>query len=139
MFFMAQKWFSASLSNEEAMRQEFKIKEVNTMTELHDRSESELQELLDHAAKILKEKQDTRRREAITQIQEIAGAAGITVTIKEERKRKNDPLSANEKVYQHPDKSDVTWDGNGAIPKWLKDFIKSGRDKAEFELIHPAS
>lgn len=109
------------------------------MTELHDRSESELQELLDHAAKILKEKQDTRRREAITQIQEIAGAAGITVTTKEERKRKNDTLSVVEKLYQHPDKSDVTWDDNGAIPKWLKDLIKSGRDKAEFELIHPAS
>ncbi|TSA39071.1 MAG: H-NS histone family protein [Methylococcaceae bacterium] len=109
------------------------------MTDLHNKSESELQELLDHAAKILKEKQDTRRRDAITQIQEIAGAAGITVTIKEERKKKNDPSSATEKVYQHPDKPDVTWSGNGAIPKWLKDLIKSGRDKAEFEIIHPAS
>ncbi|MDP2364294.1 MAG: H-NS family nucleoid-associated regulatory protein, partial [Ignavibacteria bacterium] len=58
----------------------------------------------------------------IAQLQEIAGSAGITVIIKEERKKKNDPLSTTEKVYQHPDKSDVTWDGSGATPKWLKDF-----------------
>ena len=109
------------------------------MTELYEKSESELQELLDHAAKILKEKQDTRRKEAIAQIQEIAAAAGITVTIKEDRKRKNDILSVVEELYQHPDKPDVTWNGSGATPKWLKDLIKSGRDKAEFELIHPAS
>ena len=121
------------------MRQEFKIKEVNTMTELYEKSESELQELLENTAKILKEKQDTRRKEAIAQIQEIARAAGITVTIKEERKRKNDLLSATEKVYQHPDKSNVTWNGSGAIPKWLKDLIKSGRDKAEFEVVQQAA
>lgn len=106
------------------------------MTELHNKSESELQELLENTARILKEKQDTKRREAIAQIQEIAAAAGITVSIKEDRKKRNNSssTSAINKIYQHPEKSDVTWSGQGATPKWLKDYIKSGRDKAEFEV-----
>ena len=52
------------------------------MNDMEHKSESELQELLDQTAAVLNTKRETKRREAIQQIQAIAEAAVITLTIK---------------------------------------------------------
>ncbi len=108
------------------------------MNALENQSESELQELLNNTARILNEKREAKRKEAMAQIQHIADVAGLTVVIKEERKKKSEPAVANEATYQHPEKPELIWNGQGATPRWLKDFIKSGRNKAEFEVAKPA-
>lgn len=108
------------------------------MKELENQSESELQELLNNTARILNEKREAKRKEAIAQIQQIADAAGITVVIKEERKKKSEPFVVTEATYQHPEKPELIWNGRGATPRWLKELMKSGRNKAEFEVATQA-
>lgn len=109
--------------------------------DLEHQSEESLEELLNKTATILKQKQESRRRTAIEQINAIAAAAKITVTIKGERRspQTNEPGedSAADKTYQHPEKPELTWNGIGQTPKWLKTLIKSGRDKSEFEVSQP--
>ncbi len=106
--------------------------------DLEHQSEESLEELLNKTATLLKQKQETRRRTAIEQINAIAAEAKITVTIKgEKRSPQTKELgedSAADKTYQHPDKPELTWNGSGQPPKWLKTLIKSGRDKSEFEV-----
>lgn len=106
---------------------------------LEHKTESELQELLDNTARILNEKREIKRREAILQIQQIAGAAGITVAIKGDRKRRGEQFEQAEsestkKTYQHPDKPNLSWNGKNSVPRWMKDLIASGREQSEFEV-----
>ncbi len=107
--------------------------------ELEHQSEESLEELLNKTATLLKQKQDTRRRTAIEQINAIATAAKITVTIKGEKRLSAQPKDADEeatanKTYQHPEKPELTWNGKGQTPKWLKLLIKAGHEKEEFEV-----
>ena len=105
------------------------------MNDLEHKTESELQELLDNTARILNGKRETKRHEAIEQIQSIASAAGITLTIKGERKKRGEQSETTQKNYQHPDKPNLTWNGSGPTPKWLKTLVAStGKALAEFEV-----
>ena len=105
------------------------------MNDLENKTESELQELLDKTARILTGKRETKRHEAIQQIEAIATAAGITLTIKGERKKRGEQSDAAKKNYQHPDKPNLTWNGSGSIPKWLKTLVATtGKELAEFEV-----
>ncbi len=36
--------------------------------------------------------------------------------------------------YQHPSDASLTWTGKGRQPKWIKDWIASGRSLAELEI-----
>lgn len=105
------------------------------MNELEHKSESELQELLDHAAAVLNHKRETKRREAIQQIQAIAEAAGITLSIRGERKKNDEQLDSTEKTYQHPAKPNLSWNGKNSVPRWMRDLIASGHEQSEFEVV----
>lgn len=37
-------------------------------------------------------------------------------------------------VYRHPVDADKTWDGQGAMPKWLRDAVSFGRSLEEFRV-----
>lgn len=105
------------------------------MHELDHKSESELQELLDQTAAVLNHKRETKRREAIQQIQAIAEAAGITLSIRGERKKIEEQSGSTEKTYQHPDKPNLSWNGKNSVPRWMRDLIASGREQSEFEVV----
>ena len=109
------------------------------MNDLEHKSESELQELLDQTAAVLNNKRETKRREAILQIQAIAEAAGISVSIRGEKKKIDEQLDSTEKTYQHPDKPNLRWNGKNSVPRWMRDLIASGREQSEFEVVQASA
>ena len=104
------------------------------MTNYQDLSELELQEVIDNAAKALKVRQESKRKETINQIKELAASIGVTVDIHDGEKRSSRKGVKVPIKYRSPDDPSVTWTGRGMTPKWLQVLMDSGRDKAEFEV-----
>jgi len=47
----------------------------------------------------------------------------------------NEPAdTASEVMYRHPVDADKTWDGQGSMPKWLRDAVSFGRKLEEFRV-----
>lgn len=104
------------------------------MSDYQDLTENELQAVIADAEKALKDKQKSKRKEVIAQINELAASIGVRVEIVEGDKR-----SARKGIkvpikYRNPNNPDQKWTGRGVTPKWLQALIDSGRDKSEFEV-----
>ena len=104
------------------------------MSNYQDLSENELQSVIANAEKALKDKQKNKRKEVVTQINELAASIGVKVEIHEGDKR-----SARKGIkvpikYRNPDNPNDKWTGRGVTPKWLQALIESGRDKSEFKV-----
>jgi DNA-binding protein H-NS len=104
------------------------------MADFQNLSELELQEVIDNAAKALKERQESKRKDTITQIKELAASIGVTVEIIDGEKRSSRKGVKVPIKYRSPEDPSVTWTGRGMTPKWLQALVDSGREKAEFEV-----
>jgi len=104
------------------------------MTEYKNLSEAELQSVIENAAKALKEKKDSKRKEVIVQIKQLAVANDIHVIIQEEDKRSARKGIKVDPKYRNPDDPTQTWTGRGMPPKWMQALISSDHDKSEFEI-----
>lgn len=99
----------------------------------------DLQLLIEAAQKTLKEKQESRRREYIRQMNELASKAGVKFQIIEDvSKEASKPAPRRgSKVpakYQNPYNPAEKWSGRGVKPRWLQALLAQGRDIKEFEI-----
>lgn len=103
------------------------------MIDLHDKSPEELQRLIAEAQVQLQAKQQSKRKEVIAQMKELAASIGVTITIhgddKKEGKRASSSVAAK---YRNPNNDSETWTGRGLMPRWLRELVDSGRSKEEF-------
>ena len=96
------------------------------------------EQLLEHRIEIdakIKERQQNEIADMKQKAATVASALGVTVAEllgvplvperKEKKKREAKPK------YKHPTEP-LTWSGRGKHPKWMKDFVDAGADKAEF-------
>lgn len=104
------------------------------MTEYQELSESELKEVINNAEKALKLRQDSKRKETIAKIKELAASIGVSIEIKDGEKKSSRKGVKVPIKYRNPDDTSLTWSGRGMTPKWLQNLIDSGHDKAEFEV-----
>lgn len=104
------------------------------MTDFNNLSETEIQALIENAAKALKDRQSSKRKEVIAQIKELAASIGVTVDIHEGDKKADKKPSKVAARYVNPANATQTWTGRGLAPKWMQELLASGRNKAEFEI-----
>lgn len=104
--------------------------------DLANKSISELQTLFAETQRVLKDKQLSVREDAVKKIQILAAEAGIKVFIRVPKSRDE----SNMKLFRNPDDASQTYNGKGAMPKWLKDKIAAGANKDDFlEKTEPAA
>jgi DNA-binding protein H-NS len=98
-------------------------------------SENELESMIEEAARALKEKQQGKRKEVLTQLKQLAASIGVAVEIIEApsastgRKGRKVPIK-----YQNPDNLAEKWSGRGVKPKWLQHLLAQGRKLEDFEV-----
>lgn len=104
------------------------------MTDFNNLSEEQIQALIGDAEKALKERQNSKRKEVLAQIRELAASIGVTVEIQDGEKKTERKTSKVAARYRNPANSAQTWTGRGLAPKWMQELLAAGRDKAEFEI-----
>lgn len=101
---------------------------------LADLSEVELTAMIETARKELAERQETRRKDVIAKIKELAASIGVNVDITEPE---NAPTRKRGKVpvkYRNPNNAAEKWSGRGMKPKWLRELLEQGHRIEEFEV-----
>jgi len=101
--------------------------------DLEHLSEAELANVIANAQRALKEKQQSKRKDVIAQIRELAASIGVSVEISDGEK----PASSRRgsKVapkYRNPNNPTQTWTGRGMKPRWLQSLLEQGRNADEF-------
>ncbi|MBP1148749.1 MULTISPECIES: H-NS histone family protein [Methylocaldum] len=101
---------------------------------LADLSEAELANMIENAQKALKEKKETKRKEVISKIKELAASIGVNVDITEGTKVSGRKGSKVPVKYQNPNNLSQKWTGRGMKPKWLQTLIEQGHKLEDFEV-----
>lgn len=102
---------------------------------LENKSPEELAVLIAEAQAQLQNRQQSKRKEVLAQIKELAASIDVIVQIIESPKKTDKRASSVAAKYRNPANSAETWTGRGLMPKWLRHLVDSGRNKDEF-LIH---
>jgi DNA-binding protein H-NS len=101
---------------------------------LAELDENELAVMIESAQRLLRDRQDGKRKEGIVKIKEIAASIGVTVEITEPGRslvRKGGKVAVK---YQNPANPIDKWTGRGMKPKWLREMIEQGRSLEEFAI-----
>jgi DNA-binding protein H-NS len=101
------------------------------MANLDDLSLAELQDLIKEAQFKLEQKQNSMRKEVITQIKELAASVGVTVDIIDNKKSNLRSAGVAAK-YANPNNPTQVWSGRGLAPKWMQALIDEGQSKEDF-------
>ncbi|MFM8331167.1 MAG: H-NS family nucleoid-associated regulatory protein [Candidatus Methylumidiphilus sp.] len=101
-------------------------------TQLHELSELELAAMIGNAQKALREKQDSKRKEGMAKIREIAASCGLTVEIADSPKPSSQKGGKVPVKYQNPANPSNQWTGRGMRPKWLRELVEQGHQLEEF-------
>jgi len=100
-----------------------------------DMSEVELSNMIENARKVLKDKQENKRKEVLSQIKELASSIGVNVDITETGTRASSRKGSSVPIkYRDPANSANKWTGRGMKPKWLKELLDQGRSIKDFEI-----
>lgn len=94
---------------------------------LENFSISELRELQDQVKKQLKIKEQKDMNDARAQILEIAQRAGVSL---KDLIGNGAPAKVKQTVavkYRHPTEPTLQWSGRGRQPKWVKEWLESGK------------
>ena len=91
----------------------------------------ELRNLQKHAAKEIESRAHQIKAEAIQKIQQIAQAAGISLTEVTGAQRTKKSSTAKVK-YRDPDNPANTWAGRGRKPRWLEEKVRRGKKIDDF-------
>lgn len=103
------------------------------MIDLQDKSPEDLQRIIAEAQAALVARTNSKRKEVISQIKELAASIGVSVEIHETGKKADKrSTSAVSAKYRNPENHSEVWTGRGLAPKWMKALIDSGRNKDEF-------
>jgi DNA-binding protein H-NS len=103
----------------------------NELTEL---SEKELAAMIEDAQKVLKNKQEGKRKEVLAQIKELAASINVSVEITENVKAAGRKGGTVPVKYRNPDNPSDKWTGRGMKPRWLRELMDQGRSLEEFEV-----
>lgn len=103
-------------------------------TDLQELSETELASVIENARKALQTRQDSKRKEGIAKIKELAASIGITVEIVESSKPSSRKGTKVPVKYKDPANPSNQWTGRGVTPRWLQDFLQQGRSLEEFAI-----
>jgi DNA-binding protein H-NS len=102
---------------------------------LNDMSEAELSSVIENAKKALKERQDSKRKEVLAKIKELASSIGVSVEIGDSSAKTSSRKGSSVPVkYRDPANSNNKWTGRGMKPKWLKELLDQGRNLKDFEI-----
>lgn len=101
------------------------------MDNYQELSENELQAVIENAANVLKTRQQSKRKEVITKIKELAASIGVRVEIQEGKKSSRKGIKVPIK-YRHPDDPSKAWTGRGVTPKWMQALLQAGHSKEDF-------
>jgi DNA-binding protein H-NS len=102
-------------------------------TELNQLSESELKNMIADAEKLLRAKEESKRKEVIAQIRQLAASIDATVEIKDGRRTARRGMKVPPK-YQDPNDPSRQWTGRGMQPAWVRDLIAQGYSLKDFEI-----
>lgn len=94
------------------------------MNDLKNMSPDELRELRAQVDAELKKREAKEKQEARRKILEIANTHGINIA----------DLASKERQYRNPDNQWESWNGRGRKPKWVKEWLESGRSLEELEV-----
>lgn len=105
------------------------------LDDLENFSEAELANMMANVQRALKEKQNSKRREVLTKIREMAASIGVGIEVIESEK----PVTGKRggKVapkYRNPNDPEQTWTGRGMKPRWLQGLMDQGHDQTEFQI-----
>ncbi len=103
------------------------------MNNYQELSEKELQAVIDGAAKVLKTKQQSKRKEVIAKIKELAASIDVSVEILEGKKSSRKGIKVPIK-YRHPEDPTKAWTGRGVAPKWMQALLQAGHRKEDFAI-----
>ena len=103
-------------------------------TEYKNLSEKELQAVIELAEKALKDKQASKRKQVMNQINELAASIGVIVEVVEKDRKSSRKSTKVAAKYRHPNDPEITWTGRGVTPKWLKALLDAGHDRSEFQI-----
>jgi DNA-binding protein H-NS len=111
---------------------------MSNYSELVEKSENELEVLIQNAQKLLREKQDSKRKDVISEIRRLAASIGETVEFSGTVVASK-PVSSRKGIkvpikYMNPGNATQTWTGRGVKPRWLRELVQQGRDLKEFEV-----
>ncbi len=107
-----------------------------------EKTEEELQQLLDETARLLKAKRENRKANNIALLNETCQKAGLTLAdlkafVKGYGKPARDP--ADVKIYQNPSNPQERWtDNGGRKPKFIRELLKSGHTLSSLEVPAPS-
>lgn len=87
---------------------------------------AELEKLVDEALDLIESKKGEALESAKAEIERIAAAAGLSVTIDAgaKTKRVSKKVAA---VYRNPNNAKETWAGRGKRPKWVVEALAAGQ------------
>ncbi|MEN8259957.1 MAG: H-NS histone family protein [Pseudomonadota bacterium] len=97
-------------------------------------SESELQSVIKNAERALTARKESKRKEVIAKIKELAASVGVSVDIVEPGKRAARKGVKVPIKYRNPENPAEVWTGRGMKPKWLRGKLESGRNIEEFKI-----
>ena len=102
--------------------------------ELSELSELELAAMIEDAQKVLKNKQEGKRKDVLAQIKELAASINVSVEISENVRSAGRKGGTVPVKYRNPANPSEKWTGRGMKPRWLRELIDQGRSLEEFEV-----
>jgi DNA-binding protein H-NS len=98
-------------------------------------SERELSELIAKASRELESKRQSKRRETIAQIKDLAASIGVNVEIIDGEKKPASRQGTTVPIkYRDPENPENVWTGRGVKPRWLSALLSQGRSLEEFQV-----
>ncbi len=94
-------------------------------TDLNQLSESDLKNMIADAEKALRAKKESKRKEVIAQIRQLAASIDATVEIRDGRRTARRGMKVPPK-YQDPNDPSRQWTGRGMQPAWIRELIAQG-------------
>jgi DNA-binding protein H-NS len=103
---------------------------TDTLESLND---EELQAVIDRSNELLKQRDDTRKAEALEKARSLLASVGLSLKDlngKAKAKAKG-PVYHGGHTYQHPTNKALTWKGTGKKPGWLVTLESEGKAAVE--------
>lgn len=110
------------------------------MIDLSGYSLADMRNLQEKIAKEIKTRQGQELENARAQIEEIARSVGMPLAELFSKAAKSGSKSNSAKVaarYRHPNDEKKAWTGRGRQPKWVVEWLESGKSLKDLEIARP--
>ena len=95
--------------------------------EYREMSEDELEEIRNSVEQALKSKKNSRRKEVMAQIRDLAASVDLVVDFSDSKRSSTRKGMKVPPKYRNPDNYDQVWAGRGVQPAWVRECLESGR------------